>query len=114
MAFEPVPDVGAPAYAEHRVLLPPHLTGNVVLELRAELLHHASDRRVGNIVVDCAAVEELAPYALTVIIAASRTARAHGGSLEVVHPTAVVAAALDRFGLHKVLTVLDHDSLPRR
>lgn len=106
MAFEPAAGDEPTAYAERRVLLPPILTGDAVLELRGLLLELAADRGIRTILVDCGGVEELAPYAMTVLIAASRTARSHGGALELRDPNAVVGQALDRLGLHKVLAVV--------
>ena len=111
--------MGAPEAAdsaadmERHVVLPARLTGQTLTELRAELLQNAGDRRVRRMTVDCGAVEELGPYALTVFIAATRTARAHGGAFELVAPSSVVASALDRLGLHKVLTVVATETAPR-
>lgn len=93
--------------------MPARVTGDVVTEFRARLLDQAADRGVHRIRVDCGGVEELVPYAMTILIAASRTARAHGGALELVSPSPVVASALDRLGLHKVLTVVAGDTTPR-
>ena len=97
---------------ERYVLLPPKLTGAAVTELRARLLGYAAAPDV-RIVIDCRDVEELAPYALTVLIAAARTARAHGGQLQMVHPNSVVQQALHRLGLDKVLTIISDDFPPR-
>lgn len=104
----------APRPAQHDVAvkLPAGLTAAAVAELRGPLLHLAADRRVKRISVDCGSVEELAPYAMTVLVAASRTARSHGAELELVAPSSVVASALDQLGLHKVLTVVA-DPAPR-
>lgn len=93
--------------------LPAHLTGDVVTEMRGRLLGYAQDPAVRRLVVDCGNVEELAPSAMTVLIAAARAARSHGGQLEMVHPNSVVSSALDRLGLHKVLTVIGDDGSPR-
>lgn len=102
-----------PPYGERHVLLPAHLTGEVVREVRGRLLGYADDPAVQRLVVDCGDVEELAPYAMTVLIAATRAVRSHGGQLEMVHPNSVVSSALDRLGLHKVLTVIGDDVPPR-
>ncbi len=94
-------------------MLPAHLTGDAVTEMRGRLLGYAHDPEVQRLIVDCGGVEEFAPYAMTVLIAATRAARSHGGRLEMVHPNAVVSSALDRHGLHKVLTVIGDDVPPR-
>lgn len=112
MAFDPAPSDPS-WYGERHVLLPAILTGEVVTEVRGQLLGLAADPRVRRLVVDCSDVEELAPYAMTVLIAASRAARSHGADLEMVHPNSVVSHALDRLGLHKVLTVIGDDFPPR-
>jgi len=112
-AFPHEPSDAPLEYAERRAVLPADLTGEAVRRLRCELLEYAADHRVRSIVVDCGAVEELAPYAMTVLVAASRRARAHGASLELRHPAAVVAQALDRLGLHKVLAVVADEPAPR-
>lgn len=100
-------------YGEQHVLLPAHLTGDVVTEMRGRLLGYAHDPAVRRLVVDCGEVEEFAPYAMTVLIAATRAARSHGGQLEMVHPNPLISEALDRLGLHKVLTVIGDDVPPR-
>ncbi len=101
------------AYRERHVLLPAILTGDAVTQLRTRLLGYAAEADVRRILVDCRDVEQLAPYAMTVLIAASRAAGAHGAQLVMVHPNSVVQQALHRLGLDKVLTIVSDDFPPR-
>ncbi len=100
-------------YAERHFALPAKLTGDAVTDLRSRLLGCAADAVVLRLVVDGRDVEELAPYAMTVLIAASRVTREHGGELVMVHPNSVVSEALQRLGLNKVLTIVQDDFPPR-
>lgn len=109
----PEPSIGAPSGSAERWLpLPTDCRGPYVLELRQRLLRQAADPGVRRIVVECAGVEELAPYLLTVLVAASRMLRTHGGVLDLMHPSDAVQRELDRLGLAKVLMVSRGSSSP--
>lgn len=91
------------------ITLPAQVSGPYLQAVRRQL--HAGLQHPGGLVVDCRQVQDAAPAALALLVAAYRTARLRGVTWRLEQPTAAMFNALRRSGLSHLLVPLPGPAL---